>query len=48
MVVYGDGPLLSRTVVELDRHGITPTEVSVARPTLEDVFIEKTGRKIRD
>ncbi len=48
VVVYGDGPLLARTVVELDRHGITPTEVSVAQPTLEDVFIEKTGRKIRN
>ena len=48
VVVYGSGPLLARTVVELDRHGVTPTEVSVAQPTLEDVFIEKTGRKIRD
>ncbi len=48
VVVYGDGPLLARTVVELDRLGITPTEVSVAHPTLEDVFIEQTGRKIRD
>lgn len=48
VVVYGDGPLLARTVVELDRNGITPTEVSVSNPTLEDVFIEKTGRKIRD
>lgn len=48
VVVYGEDPLLARTVVELDRHGITPTEVSVASPTLEDVFIEKTGRKIRD
>ncbi|MGB3634881.1 MAG: ABC transporter ATP-binding protein [Rubrobacteraceae bacterium] len=48
VVVYGDGPLLSRTVFELDCHGITPTAVNVARPTLEDVFIEKTGRKIRD
>jgi ABC-2 type transport system ATP-binding protein len=48
LIVYGDGPLLARTVVELDRLGITPTEVSVAHPTLEDVFIEQTGRKIRD
>ena len=48
VIVYGDGPLLARTVVELDRHGVTPAEVSVAHPTLEDVFIEKTGRKIRD
>lgn len=48
VVVYGHGPLLARTVVELDHRGITPTEVSVGHATLEDVFIEKTGRKIRD
>ncbi len=48
VVVYGHGPLLARAVVELEHHGITPTEVSVGRPTLEDVFIEKTGGKIRD
>jgi ABC-2 type transport system ATP-binding protein len=48
LVVYGEGALLARTVVELDRHGVIPTEVSVGRPTLEDVFIEKTGRKVRD
>jgi ABC-2 type transport system ATP-binding protein len=48
IVVYGDGALLARTVVELDHHGITPTDVSVGRSTLEDVFIEKTGHKVRD
>jgi len=48
VVVYGGGPLLARVVVELDRRGITPTTVSVARSTLEDVFIEKTGREIQD
>jgi ABC-2 type transport system ATP-binding protein len=48
VVVYGEGALLARVAVELDRHGVTPTEVSVDRPTLEDVFIEKTSRKVRD
>ena len=47
VVVYGSGPLLARSVVELNRHGIVPEKVSLGRPTLEDVFIEKTGRKIR-
>jgi ABC-2 type transport system ATP-binding protein len=48
VVVYGNGPLLAQTVVELDRHGITSSKVTVGHSTLEDVFIEKTGRKIRD
>lgn len=48
IVVYGSGPLLARAVVELDRRGFTPTEVSIGHPTLEDVFIARTGKKIRD
>jgi len=48
VVVYGDGPLLTRAVVELDRLGLVPTDVRVGRATLEDVFLEKTGKKIRD
>ena len=48
VVVYGGGPLLVRVVVELDRHGITPSDVGIGKPTLEDVFLEKTGKKIRD
>ena len=48
VIIYGTGSLLARSVVELDRHGIVPEKVSLGRPTLEDVFIEKTGRKVRD
>ncbi len=48
VVVYGGGPLLVRVVVELDRRGITPSDVGIGKPTLEDVFLEKTGKKIRD
>jgi hypothetical protein len=47
VVVYGGGPLLACAVVELDRRGIAPTDVSVGRTTLEDVFIAMTGKKIR-
>ncbi len=47
VVVYGGGALLARVVVELDRRGVVPSGVSVGRPTLEDVFIEKTGRTVR-
>ncbi len=48
LVVYGHGPLLARMIVTLDHHGFTPSGVSVGRRSLEDVFVEKTGRKVRD
>ena len=48
LVVYGGGALLPRVIVALDHHGITPSGDTVGRPTLEDVFVEKTGRGIRD
>jgi ABC-2 type transport system ATP-binding protein len=48
LYVYGDGALLPRVIVALDHHGITPSGVTVGRRTLEDVFVEKTGRRIRD
>ena len=47
LVVYGHGPLLARIIVALDHRGFTPSGVSVGRRSLEDVFVEKTGRKIR-
>ena len=48
LAVYGGGPLLARVIVALDHCGITPSGVTVGRRTLEDVFVEKTGRRIRD
>jgi ABC-2 type transport system ATP-binding protein len=48
LYVYGDGALLPRVIVALDHHGITPSGVTVGRRTLEDVFVEKTGRRVRD
>jgi ABC-2 type transport system ATP-binding protein len=48
LVVYGRGPLLARVIVALDHHGFTPSGVSVGRRSLEDVFVEKTGREVRD
>jgi ABC-2 type transport system ATP-binding protein len=38
-------PLLLRA---LDRAGITMSAISVARPTLDDVFLTLTGRSLRD
>jgi ABC-2 type transport system ATP-binding protein len=48
LVVYGRGPLLARVIVALDHRGFTPSGVSAGRRSLEDVFVEKTGRKVRD
>ncbi|HEX5850672.1 MAG TPA: hypothetical protein VFY59_15865 [Rubrobacter sp.] len=48
LVVYGRGPLLARVIVALDHHGFTPRGVCVGRPSLEYVFVEKTGREVRD
>jgi ABC-2 type transport system ATP-binding protein len=42
----------ARTVVELvkwiDAHGLGMTDISLKKPTLEDVFIELTGKKLRE
>jgi ABC-2 type transport system ATP-binding protein len=42
----------ARTLVEMvkwvDREGIELDDVRLTRPTLEDVFIELTGKKLRD
>ncbi len=42
----------ARTLVEMikwiDAHGIELEDVHLKRPTLEDVFIELTGKKLRD
>lgn len=42
----------ARTIVDLvkwiDAHGIGLTDISLKKPTLEDVFIELTGKKLRD
>lgn len=32
----------------IERHGLTLTDIHLKRPTLEDVFIELTGRKLRE
>jgi ABC-2 type transport system ATP-binding protein len=32
----------------LDQHGVPLEDVHLKRPTLEDVFVELTGKKLRD
>lgn len=50
LVVHSARP--ARTLVDLvkwlDQHGVELSDVRLKRPTLEDVFIEMTGRKLRD
>ena len=42
----------ARTIVELvkwvDQRGLQLADIHLKRPTLEDVFIELTGRKLRE
>jgi ABC-2 type transport system ATP-binding protein len=50
LVVHASHP--ARTLVDLvkwlDQHGVELSDVRLKRPNLEDVFIEMTGRKLRD
>jgi len=50
LVVHSTRP--ARALVDLvkwlDQHGVELSDVHLKRPTLEDVFIEKTGRRLRD
>jgi ABC-2 type transport system ATP-binding protein len=45
-------PNPARTIVELvkwiDQLGLELTDIQLKRPTLEDVFIELTGKRLRD
>ncbi|SRR5579859_830183 len=50
LTVYSNRP--ARTLFEimkwLDQHGVPLEDVHLKRPTLEDVFVELTGKKLRD
>jgi ABC-2 type transport system ATP-binding protein len=50
LTVYSSRP--ARTLFEimkwLDQQGIQLEDVHLKRPTLEDVFVELTGKKLRD
>ncbi len=45
--VRGTGPVLALVASELVAHGIVPLDLRVDRPTVEDAFLDLTGRKIR-
>lgn len=44
--VEGDGPVLALVAAALIDHGITPSDLHVEQPTLEDVFLTITGHHI--
>ncbi len=44
--VEGDGPALALVAAALVEHGITPSDLRVEQPTLEDVFLTITGHGV--
>jgi ABC-2 type transport system ATP-binding protein len=48
VVVQGQGPLLSNVVLALHDQQIAPTDIRTERADLEDVFIQLTGRALRE
>ncbi|MEW6033964.1 MAG: ABC transporter ATP-binding protein [Chloroflexota bacterium] len=45
--VEGSGPVLATVAAALVNHGITPSDLRVEQPTLEDVFLTVTGHGLR-
>jgi ABC-2 type transport system ATP-binding protein len=41
------GELIADVVTSLDRAGIRPSSLSISKPTLDDVFLRQTGRRIK-
>jgi len=41
------GELIADLVTALERAGIRPSSLSISKPTLDDVFLRQTGRRIR-
>ena len=41
------GEIVAEVVTTLDRNGIRPSFLSISSPTLDDVFLKHTGRRIR-
>jgi len=46
--VRGGGPVLAHVGAALVAHGITPSDLHVERPTLEDVFLTLTGHAMEE
>ncbi len=48
VVVYGSGELVNAVVLTLAGRGVTARDVELGAPSLEDAFVELTGRKLRE
>ena len=48
VVVQGQGSLLSNVVLALNDQQIAPTDIRTETADLEDVFIQLTGRAVRE
>ena len=40
--------MVGEVLADLAADGVPPTRVEVARPTLDDVFLDLTGRSLRE
>jgi len=48
ITISGSGPLLANVAAALAQHNIAPADLRVQQANLEDVFLELTGRTIRN
>jgi len=48
VVVEGTGPLLAHVAAALVARGVTPVDLRVIEPSLEDVFLKLTGHLVDD
>jgi ABC-2 type transport system ATP-binding protein len=48
VLVSGGGPLMARVAVALAERDLAPPDLRSEQPTLEDVFLSLTGRRIRE
>ena len=48
VVVEGTGPLLAYVGATLVERGLTPDDLRVIEPSLEDVFLNLTGHLVED
>jgi ABC-2 type transport system ATP-binding protein len=48
VAVEGTGPLLAYVAAALVEHGVTPDDLRVIEPSLEDVFLKLTGHLVED